>query len=218
MLEWPRDLISARTVAWKPSTPGQEAGATLGGVPQQVFLSGGPFWELTISGLIMRGAATIKSGRALQGALGNGERPILIRPCDCRQAPLGAGLDLADDPIQASISFGPLRATAITINIAAGFNIAKLVGSQFSVINPTWGERMHRIIRRTGGSDAAPQVDIRPGLREAITGETTVNFNTPGCVMRLNGPFQMEQTIHRRLHTGAASFCELERPLTEAEL
>lgn len=214
MLEWPRELISAQTVGWKLTTPAQEAGASLAGVPQQVFLSGGPFWELSISGLIMRGETAIKAGRAFQGALGNGERPLLIRPCDCRQVPLADGESLLDSPppVEASIVSADLRATAVTIAIAAGFDITRLVGSHFSIINPTWGERMHRIIRRRGGTDEAPEVDIRPPLREAIATETALNFNTPGCLMRLSGPFQHQQTIPKRLHTGSATFCELERP------
>lgn len=217
MLQWPRELIAARVVGWKLTTPAQEAGASLAGVPQQVFLSGGPYWELTISGLIIRGTAAIKAARALQGALGNGERPILIRPCDCRQVPVEAGLEIADDPIEASITAADLRAVGVTIDIAAGLDVSRLVGSHFSAINPTWGERMHRIIRRRGGTDDAPEVDLRPGLREAISVETALNFNTPGCLMRLNGRFALEPIIKGRLYTGSATFCELERPPSEAD-
>lgn len=214
MRTWPRSQITAQRVEWSLVTPGQDAGATLGGVPQRTFLSGGPYWRLTLSGLVMEGTAAIKAGRALQGHLGNGERPILMRPCDCRQVPrLAAGVD----PVVATIMPASLRAASVTLSLT-GHDPDRLVGSLFSVPNSVWGERPHRIIRRTGGTDDAPVVTIRPLLRQAVTVETSVDFETPGCVMRVDGPMALEETIRHRLHTGSVSFCELERPPTEAEL
>lgn len=231
MLSWPRELVIARLVDWQPDVPGQDAGATLGGVPQRVFTSGGPVWKLTLGGLIMRGRNAILAGRALQAELVGG-RPILVRPCDCRQAPLAAGASFTasepsagapfddvteTDDILATAGAAALRAVSLTLAMVSGYR-ALIGGEQFSIDHATWGRRMYRIGKVTGGTAAAPIVSIRPPLREAISAGTAVDFNRPGCVMRLDGRFQIDHTVPNRLHTGQVSFCELERPPTGAEL
>lgn len=233
MLEWPRYLISARTIAWQLAVPSLNAGATLGGVAQDVFHSGGPIWRLTVSGMVLRGRNGILAGRALQGALGNGERPFLIRPCDCRQTPLEAGGSFGaspdtdgspfedfsvteENPIVATISAASLRAVTATITVTNGAQTL-IGGEQFSVDHSIWDRRMYRIIEITSSAGGVYQVKFRPPLRQATTADQSIDFNRPGVVMRLDSPFQLEQTVRGLLHTGAATFCELERPPTEAE-
>jgi hypothetical protein len=225
MLTWPRSLVVARTVEWQLVTPAQPPQASLGGVPQRSYLSGGPYWMLTLSGLVMRGRNAILAGRALQVALLGGA-PILVRPCDCRQAPLAIGDSFApdpasdgspfddavageDNPIVATIGAAALRAVNLALTMVSGHR-AIAGGEQFSVVHTNWGQRMYRLMDAAGA--------IRPPLREAAAGGTSVDFNRPGCVMRLEGDMSIESTIPGRLHTGRATFVELERSPTAGEL
>lgn len=217
MLTWERDLIQIRTLEWRPVTPGNPVGATLDGIVQTVFLSGGCYWALTMSGLFMAGREALLAGNRLKAALIGG-RPILIRPCDCRQAPLTNGENLANDanPVTATISAAALRATTATLTrVSGGRNFR--VGDQFSPSHSTWGLRMYRIEKITGGTAMAPVVEFSPPLRQATTAGQSVDFNRPGVWMRLAGGFNIDQTIRGRVNTGEVSFVELERPPTAAE-
>lgn len=220
LLTWSRSLLTAHSVAWRLEAPAQDGGATLGGVPQRPFLSGGPSWRLTIGGLILRSREAILEARRLQTALKQGARPILINPCDCRQAPLAAGESFAGEasPIVATLGAAALRAAVVTLALTDGAR-PLTGGEQFAVDHPTWGRRMYRVIEVIGGTDEAPQVRIRPVLREAVAADTPADFNRPGCLMRLDGPFVLERATRMGgVYRGEAKFCELERPPTEAGL
>lgn len=213
---WPRELLTAGVVEWSPNVPSQGWTATLGGVPQTPFLSGGGFWRLNLADIFMRGRLAILAGRRLQGLLEGGVRPLVISPCDCRMAPLAPGQSLAGDasPIVASIAVAPLRATSGTITVTAGAR-ALVAGDQFGIDNPTWGPRMHRLTRVLTTGEGVYAASFLPPLRQVVAEETAIDFNRPSCVMRLDGTFPIEHLVRNRLHTASAMFCELERPPTE---
>jgi hypothetical protein len=219
MLVWPRELVAAPT----------DGGSTLGGVRRLVYLSGGPFWRLTLDGLIMRGEEAVLAGNALQGALLGGE-PIFVRPCDCRQTPLAAGASFGDAPVSAGSPFddvlggesapivascaaAALRATSLTITFT-GAHRPLLGGENLTINHPNWGQRMYPIAKVTGGTTNAPVVRLGIPLRETVTNGTAVDFNRPGCLMQLAEPMQIESIKPNRLHRGRAVFVELPQKLT----
>jgi hypothetical protein len=227
MLTFPRGILPVSRVGWRITTPSQDALTNLAGQPQQLFPSGGGCWFLTLDDIFGRGRDGRLALRALEAALQNGANPIIISPCDCRQAPLGAGQSFGEEPHTdgspfddfiagegnpITVTFGAsaaLRATTVRLTQTAGGTITE--GMQFSVDHATWGRRMYRLIR--DNADSPHTWKIRPPLREAVTNGTAVDFNRPGCVMRLAGNFAIEQTVRGRLDTAKASFVELERPV-----
>lgn len=217
-IAWPRELVTARVVTWAPVTPAQAWTAGLGGVPATAFLSGGAFWKLELSDIVLRGRAAILAGRRLQGLLQAGVRPLIIRPCDCRQAPLAAGQSLAGEaePIVCAMAAAGLRAVSATLAFT-GDHRAVVAGDQFSIEHPTWGLRLYRVTAVTAGEADAPHVRFLPPLREAVEEGTAVDFNRPGSWMRLDGPMVVTPRIGNRVMDASAAFCELERPPTESE-
>lgn len=229
MLTFPRGLIPTSVVGWRLRTPTEDAVASLAGLPQSLYRSGGPFWSLLLDQMYGRGRNAILALRQLRADLGSGETPIIIRPCDCRQVPLAAGYSLGAEPSTAGAPYtdfaagetnpivasfaanASLRAAFVTLTLTSGIDSSKLVGAHFGVENATWGPRMHRIIEVTSASPL--QVRIRPLLREAVTAGQAINFNRPGCVMRLDGDFAMDQPIPGRVFIGRAAFVEYERPV-----
>lgn len=227
MLYWPRGLVSAGAIGWKLATPSSDPGANLAGQPQGLFLSGGPCWSLGLDSLVMLGRDPILAGQALRAALGNGSRPITIATCDCRLAPLAAGLSFGvtpntdgspfddfqageENPIVAEFDGAySLRATTVGLTLTTGADPSKMEGAEFGVTNATWGQRKHRIIRDNGDGT----YHIRPGLREAVTEAQAVDFNRPACVMRLAGPFTMDGQAGR-LRTGQVAFVEYPGPVS----
>lgn len=226
MLTFPRGLLPISRIGWRLITPGQDAVTNLSGQPQRLFSTGGPCWGLGLDQIFGRGRNGRLALNALMAALQNGATPILISPCDCRQAPLASGQSLGSEPatdgspfddftagesnpITATIAAAALRATTVSITVTAGRALRE--GDQFSVDHASWGRRMYRLIR--DNADSPHTFKIRPPLREAVTAGQSIDFNRPGCVMRLDGEFQIEQTVRGRLNTASARFVELERPV-----
>lgn len=228
MLTWPRDLIAARVVDWSPERPFGDGGETLGGVSRRVLLSAGPYWTLTLEDLVLHGRNAILAGQALQGALLGGT-PILVRPCDCRQTAIAAGgsfgaapasdgspfddvLGSESTPIVATVAAAAVRARTLTITFT-GAHRTLVGGEHLSFNHAAWGPRLHRIEKILGGTANAPIVRITPGLRQAVTNGTAVDFNRPGSVMQLAGAMEITPTLPHRLHHGRVSFVELPRPI-----
>lgn len=223
MLEWPRYLAGARSVHWYLDGGGSPAPASLGGVPQTVHLMGGPMWRLSLSGVFLRDREAVLAGRALQGLLAEGVRPLIIGPCDCSLAPFVDGQVFAqptetagspfDDvtgesnPIIATFAAdAALRATTVTFNMSGAFR--PLVGGEhFSPTHSTWGRRMHKVIEVTGGTSSAPECRIRPPLRQAVTAGESVDFNRPSLVMQLASDFRVAP-IRNTWSVTEASFVE----------
>lgn len=233
LVVWPRRLTPARSIGSRLDHSPIDAGSTLGGVGRNAYLTAGGYWRMDLAGIVLRGDEAILAGRALQGLLLGG-RAVLVRPCDGRQAPLQAGLDLGvepdpeaapfsdtlateSNPIVATAGAAALRAVSLTLAMVSGYRA--LVGGEPLTINHTnWGRRMYEIRKVTGGTAAAPVVSIWPPLRQAIGAATPVDFNRPGLMMQLDGPLTIDQTIPHRLHHARASFCELRRRPLESEL
>gem|GEM_PF-706908 len=82
-----------------------------------------------------------------------------------------------------------LSATSCTFNFTAPK--ALLGGELFSVLHATKGWRLYRISRvvsgGTVGSAVSTVVQFRPPLREAATSGAALNFESPRCVMRIDG-------------------------------
>jgi hypothetical protein len=206
MLEFPRSLVSAGVIDWALVTPGQDARANLAGQPQTLYPSGGPFWTLGLDQLVGDGRDGVMALRRFKLALGNGQTPAIIRPCDCRQIPASP----AGAAVVATIGAAAARSTTVALTVVSGGRALR-PGDQFSPTHAAWGLRMYRIVEDLG----AGAFKIRPPLREAVTAGQAVDFNEPGVVMRLDGAFSLQRIGFRPtgLVAGKARFVELERPI-----
>lgn len=226
MLTFPRGLLPTSRIGWRLWTPGEDLPANLAGRPQRLITAGGPLWILTLDQIIGRGREGRLALNALMGAL-QGGTPILMRPCECRLAPLGDGFSLGASPASAGSPFDdtlageatPIvaafvddyarRETTLETAVTAGARPLR-EGDQFGVEHDDWGPRMHRLIRDNGDGS----FDIRPPLRAAVSADQAVDYNRPGCVMRLEGRFEIDPVVRHNLYTARATFVELERPLS----
>jgi hypothetical protein len=79
-----------------------------------------------------------------------------------------------------------LRTTTLQV---AFVDAAPLLGGEpFSILHPVRGKRLygiHSVGETVGG---VTEITIRPPLREAIAAGTELDFDNPGCVMRLANP------------------------------
>lgn len=226
MLTFPNGLLPISRIGWRLLTPGEDLPANLAGRPQRLITSGGPLWTLTLDQIIGRGRDGRLALNALMAAL-DGGTPILMRPCECRLAPLGEGYSFGATPATAGSPFddfsageaNPIeaafaddyarRATTVSTPITAGGRLLR-EGDQFGAEHDDWGPRMYRLIRDNGDGS----FDIRPPLRAAVSADQAVDYNRAGCVMRLEGRFEIDPVVRHSLYTAKATFVELERPLS----
>lgn len=223
MLTFPGQLLPAQSIDWDPDYVMRPGSSSLAGVSQSIFLSGGPLWRLRLSGVIARGRNPMLALRAVQAAVTSGRRTLLIRPCECRLAPLADGADCpAETETQASpfddtttsapivavaVGAAALRAVSMTIALS-GDDKPLEAGMQFGFDHGgALDERLYRVKAVTGGTDSQPTVSFRPPLRAAVIDGQAVNFNNPGCLMRLEGDFSMSP-YRTRWSTGDLAFVE----------
>jgi hypothetical protein len=96
------------------------------------------------------------------------------------------------------------------------FTAAKplLGGEHFSPAPGDWGWRLHRISRVVSGglgSGDSTVVQIRPPLRGAVASGTHLNFESPRCVMRVDG--DLSETLSLlRFGKAQARFVEFPGP------
>lgn len=103
-----------------------------------------------------------------------------------------------------------LGATSCTLNLTAPK--ALLGGELFSILHTTQGWRLYRVSRvvsgGTVGSAVSTVVQFRPPLREAATSGKALNFESPRCVMRVDG--DLSETVQQfRFGKAAARFVEI---------
>lgn len=172
---------------------------SISGVGQVLRTDGGGYWAVEFSGIALNSPDKQRAWRAWEAELDGGATRVVVpvpdlslapRPLQGRALARPSGLvALSADPyfpeatafatplIVATASAAALRSTQITITVTQG---SRVVGGQmFSIDHATKGRRMYQTGRVISQSGQTATVTIRPPLREAITGDTPVNFDWP---------------------------------------
>lgn len=174
-------LFAPKSVRWRLAAVTISGGTPVAGAPNLSLTDGGGFWVCEMSDVWLRGRHQIRAARAFEARMDHGATSLIVPD---RDKHLGPGTDswavVAEFDQAAS-----LRATTVHLKMAVGLPLVG--GEHFSVDHPTKGRRMYRVASAGAPEGQVQEVQIRPPLREAVTNES-VDFNTPGCVMRLLNP------------------------------
>lgn len=193
-----QELLWPDSLRWYLARVTDSGGVSEGGLERLAVTDGGGKWmcEATVP---LLDVATIKLARAVINRTKGGSVPLLVPFFNDAEGafPLGIpggtvpfsddasfsdGSEFVSRAIEISASAAPLRATTLTITIAAAGDL--IGGEMFSIIHPTRDEHMYCIDAVNGDGT----IDISPPLREAIPDETELNFDTPKCKMILTNP------------------------------
>jgi hypothetical protein len=202
---------------------------SLAGETQFADLSGGGRWAVEFGASDLLDPAIVKAWRALTAAADNGVTQILVPLADRLHQPVTPtlttpdpfGLTIYDDGLT---PWAPDQVTATVTSAAAlgetelRFNFAAPVhlvgGEHFSILHADWGWRLYIVTRvKSGGvgSGDATVIDFRPPLREAVAPDDLLNFDSPRCLMRIDG--DMSEVVDlQRFGTAAARFVEAGKP------
>lgn len=181
-------LFDPETEIWRLRGVAISGGVSVGGSSQLSRTDGGGLWSCEQTGIEIWTTEQLLAASALDMQLEGGASAIVVPCFSWPLRPVPAGVDWSVSV--ALTADAALRATTLTIVIATG---APLVGGEpFSITGPVHGKRLYRV----HSADPAVTVDgvttqtirIRPPLREAVTAGTALDFEKPGCVMRLANP------------------------------
>jgi hypothetical protein len=193
-------------------------GQTGTGLMPLARLDGGGLWKATMNDVAIVTAGHVRVWRALAAICDGGVQPLIVPMCDKRQfpAPLvngalrysnadvphsdGAPFDdlseYASDVVNATLAAAGLRATAITIDLAAGGALQG--GEHFSIDHDGLRWRLYRIRTAVDNGDGTWDCTIRPPLRAPVNAGTALQFDHPKCVMRLASPDAMDLSLDLR--------------------
>jgi hypothetical protein len=212
---WPKGFFRPLRIEWDFVGGQITAGFGKGGVQQVGSMSGGPLVCARLSDITVRGRDAINAARAFKARLSQGLGLVRISVCEHHLAPLvagytGDGVPHDDGSPFSDSSLYYTEAITATSNGGAALNAVQMTlsmagayraiqgGEPFSVYDADMGEHIHFIDGLLdGGTDAFPIVTFWPPLRFAVTDGQAINFDNPGCVMRLNGDFPLPVDMGR---------------------
>lgn len=204
-------------------------GASLSGEAQFAEVGGGGRWVADFGEACLWTREKVLAWRRFAAAADGGATSLLVPLADRRHQPLNNpytgpdafGLDtwVSDESdwtaaeVTAPASAAALGATALSFAYTAPK--ALLGGEHFSIHHATWGWRLYRVSRvvsgGTVGSAVSTSVEVRPPLREAIAASTPLNFESPRCLMRVDG--DVDCTVEQlRFGNASARFVEAGGP------
>ncbi len=192
-------------------------GTSLSGVEDPIESDGGGYWRFDGTNGNTRTREAGLSWRALTEAMDGGAQAVIVLLCSERlYQPVGDGVTVSHSDsslfndhtgYQSSgatfVASAPAALRATSMQIQGASEKPLMGGELFSAEHPTWGWRVYRIIRITGDG----QIDFRPPLREAVTTDTPLEFDTPRCKMRLASPTSNPTNIGR-FTSASISFVE----------
>ncbi|MHC2578234.1 hypothetical protein ACVI1J_009676 [Bradyrhizobium diazoefficiens] len=108
-------------------------------------------------------------------------------------APFGDGDGYYQSVIDIVATAADLRATSL--NIAVNYAGELIGGESFSILHETLGWRLYEIATVDMATDTEGTITFNPPLREAIGGDTPLEFDRPRCVMRLTNPSAMNLSV-----------------------
>lgn len=228
-LTFPAHLFNPASV--KMSRLGQvtTSPSSISGIVQAVRTDGGGIWRVDYGAMLLRSHDQVRAWRAWESEFAGGASTVNVPVLDLRFAPrplqggrlarpgsLKNGSDV--DPyfpevvgygapiVVASIAPASLRATTVTITVQQG---SRATGGQtFEIDHPTWGKRVYQtgqVISRNGQSAT---LKIWPPLREAVTSETSINFDWPCLACRLAPDSDISPEISVGRASVSATFIE----------
>lgn len=206
MLTFPVHLFNPSSIKAQLVGRTIDGGESLSGETDTIRTDGGGYWIVTMSGIALHDADTIRAWRAWEAMLEDGVTRVLVPVPDLDMAPrpmaggvlaspsgLHAGSDDAYFPeavafatplIVATVdASAALRATTLTITIARGSRLKG--GEQFAITHPTKGRRMYRVRQVLSRSGQQAVVSTIPPQREAVTAGASADFDFPSFVATL---------------------------------
>lgn len=222
---FPRALLREKSHSWNLLGVAQTPGQTTQNAATIVRSDGGGFWSCVMSDISLSGRKGMQDAgrdrqkisallwRAVRQVCDGGVNLMLVPRNDALVRPWPAGVapddgigfphsdeSLFDDgsgyyqPMIDIVSgAGALRATSMTIAINQAGDLQG--GESFSIDHATIGRRLYEISTVVYSSAAAATIGFRPPLREAVTAGTAMDFDRPGCMMRLAKTTSMDLSV-----------------------
>lgn len=179
------ELFDPETEVWRLRGVTISGGVSVGGSTTLSRTDGGGLWTCEQTGIDLWTKEQLLAASALDMQLEAGASPIEVR---CFSFPLRPVPEGSDWAVSTDLTAdAALRATTLELVHNVG---APLIGGEpFSLTHATHGKRLYKV----HSADAAVLVGdllhqtirIRPPLREAAVDGASLDFATPGCVMRL---------------------------------
>lgn len=205
MLVWPAALLTQETDRWRLAGVTIAGGVNVGGLSRLARTDGGGLWTCAMTGIEVYGPERLHAAELLELQLEAGVTPIIVPRYNQHLAPIptGAALTALDTDIDDSLFEDPdyytglaiqagvtanaaLRATTLQVEFEVA---AALMGAEpFSIMHPVRGRRLYGVHSVGATVDDVTTITIRPPLREAVLADTRLDFDNPGCVMRLVNP------------------------------
>lgn len=191
---WPSEFLTRETsLSWELDPAAAQGPPALDGTFQSRDSIGGPQWRLTLANIQIRHVTQVMAWQVLEGLLLGGKNPVLLPIFLKAQNPaIGAtgGVQVRGAWALRAVSG---RVTNNTYTLTQGMHFSFTDGS-------VYGKRMYRILKVTavGGHADWKDLEWTPPLRFAVADTTTVNVDSPGCVMRLSDPRSMKLDLSQR--------------------
>lgn len=217
---WPRGLMRETAMTWGPRGFATVSEATIGGIVQSSDWLGGPLWSLRLDGLKVAGTAIVAAYTAMLDRLGGPRTPVLVPYLmnrDHQPWPTIDGVvvrslqalfsDRAtyDDGAMSSQRVIVVTATAAVAARAMRFRVTPTragtlaEGQAFSIDHAAIGRRLYRITRvhLIFGEATDVEIEIHRPLYKALAAGEALDFDDPGCVMRLTSDVAPTMVLRR---------------------
>jgi len=182
---WPFSTFGVGSLGWKLARTRIGGGMSISGRGQVGVVDGGGSWEVDLdeTSIATQTERRIWNALILRADAGGAvfEVPYLEEePVSGTTARFAAAADLG--------------ATTAQIQRQGGFSAALALGGPqaFTVVHATEGARLYLIRKITSagsaGAGGIDTVEFLPALREAVTLNQAIDFNSPRCLMRLEDP------------------------------
>lgn len=223
VLQIPRILVRPQAQKWGLRYATTDGGPSMSLQDTSAETSGGGLWQVTLTAIELISPALRNMWDGFAALQDGGATPIVMPMFVGLRAPwpvvdgrpvvssaiyphsdgtyFSDGTGYAEDVIQSHlVGARPLRATSVTLHMDYGGEIT--MGMHFSIRHSKLGWRLYRVRRVidaiVGDNAGSYVLDIRPPLRQAITGDEDVVWDTPRCVMRMTDAEQWHQEEEAR--------------------
>ena len=197
---WPISMFPTRDFNWYPDAVTGDGAVAADGTQRPWQSDGGGKWMCTMT-IDLFTPRAVKLARAMRARMEFGNTPVVVPCTETSFAPwpdgvparqigfgngtlfsTGAGFQVTTIDIRLAAS-AALRATELSLDVVyAG---ALIGGERFSIDHGTKLRRMYDIMSVVQEDDDTVTVGIWPPLREAVAGGVRLDFDRPGCVMRM---------------------------------
>ncbi len=189
-------LFSPQGFRIRPQRMTVSGPVSLSGVQQVQSMPGG-LWVAEVSNMRLNTRERILAFRRFVGQARGGAREFEVLIQDKRQGPwpvVGGQRVYTPGGIVATVtSAALLNDTVIGITVTSGGTVE--AGQHFSLTGTRRGKRIYRLVEVTALGGGAYTVEIETGLREDTASGAAVDFETPGCTMRVANPDEIEPAV-----------------------